>query len=79
MEYDDARTFNFLTGLVCGAAIGAGIALVLAPDSGKKTRKRLHRAAGDLRETASDRWDELADEMKDRVEEVMQGARSRFS
>ncbi|MEX0935993.1 MAG: YtxH domain-containing protein [Gemmatimonadota bacterium] len=80
MEYDDdARAFNFVAGLVCGAAIGAGIALVLAPDSGRKTRKRIHRAAGDLKETASDRWDELADEVRDRVDDALQGARGRFS
>ncbi len=80
MEYDDeARLFNFLAGLVCGAAIGAGVALVLAPDSGRKTRKRIHRAAGDLRETASDRWEDLADEVRGRVEEVLAGARSKLS
>ncbi len=80
MEYDDeARLFNFLAGLVCGAAIGAGIALVLAPGSGKKTRRRIHRVAGDLRETAADRWDEIAEEVRDRVEEALEGARSRLS
>lgn len=80
MEYDDdARVFNFVSGLICGAAIGAGVALLMAPDSGKKTRKRIGRAAEDLREDASDRWDELADEVRDRVEEALSGAKKRFS
>ncbi len=80
MEYDDdARLFDFLAGLVCGAAIGAGVALVLAPDSGRKTRRRLHKVAGDLRETAADRWDEIADDVRGRVEEALHGARGRFS
>jgi gas vesicle protein len=80
MEYDDdGRLFNFFAGLICGLTIGAGVALVLAPDSGKKTRKRIQRAAGDLRETAADRWEELAEDVRDRVEEVLEGARSRFS
>lgn len=80
MEYDDdARVFNFVSGLICGAAIGAGVALLMAPDSGRKTRKRIGRAADDLREDASDRWEELADDVRDRVEEALSGAKKRFS
>jgi len=80
MEYDDdTRLFNFAVGLLCGAAIGAGVALVMAPASGKKTRRRIERAAGDLRETAEHRWEEMADEVRDRVEEALDGARKRFS
>ena len=56
-------SFVFFAGLVCGAIIGAGIATVLAPESGEATRRRLQRAAGDLRETASDRRAEFADDM----------------
>ncbi len=80
MEHDEeARFVSFLTGLVCGAAIGAAAALLMAPESGRKTRKRLHRAAEDLRETATDRWDEVADDVRERVEEALEGARKRFS
>ncbi len=80
MEYqDDVRLFNFLAGLVCGALIGAGIALALAPESGERTRLRLQRAAGDLRETASDRWDEIADDVVGRVEDAREGAKGRLS
>ncbi len=80
MEYDDdARLFNFLSGLICGAAIGAGVALLMAPDSGKKTRKRIHRAAEDLRDTASDRWDDISDEVREKVDEALSTARKRFS
>jgi gas vesicle protein len=80
MEYDDdGRLFNFVSGLVCGAAIGAGVALLLAPDKGTKTRKRIHRAAEDLKDNAQDRWDVLADDVRDRVDEALAGARKRFS
>ncbi len=67
----------FLSGLVCGVAIGAAVALLVAPESGKKTRRRLQRAAGDLKETANDRWDEVAGDVRNRVEEVLDGARKR--
>lgn len=76
---DEQGAFNFFAGLVCGLTIGAGFALMLAPDSGKKTRKRLHRAAGDLRENATDRWEEIADQVRDRVEEALQGTKGKFS
>ncbi len=79
MEYDDdGRIFNFVSGLICGAAIGAGVALLLAPEPGKKTRKRIGRAAEDLREDATERWDVLADEVRDRVDEALSGARKRL-
>jgi gas vesicle protein len=80
MEYDnDARVFNFLSGLVAGAAIGASVALLMAPTSGKKTRKRITRSAEELRERATDRWEEVADEVRDRVDEALTTARKRFS
>jgi len=80
MNHDeDARLMSFLSGLVCGAAVGAAVALLMAPEPGKKTRKRIHRAAEDLRETATDRWEDVADDVRDRVEEVLEGARKRFS
>jgi gas vesicle protein len=77
MEYDDARYFSFVAGMVCGAAIGAGVALLLAPESGKRTRKRLGRAADDLKESAADRWDEIADDVRGRVDEALSVARKR--
>lgn len=80
MEYDhEAQVFNFIAGLVLGAVIGAGVALLTAPDTGRRTRRRIRRAAGELRETAGDRWDELADDVKGRMDEAVKGARKRFS
>jgi gas vesicle protein len=38
---NNARTNQILVGVLCGAAIGAGIALLTAPASGAETRKRL--------------------------------------
>ena len=80
MEYDrQAHVFNFIAGLALGAVIGAGIALLTAPDSGRRTRRRISRAAGEIRETAGDRWEELADDVKGRVDEAIKGARKRLS
>ena len=80
MEYDhETQVLNFLSGLILGAVIGAGIAVLTAPESGRRTRRRIRRVAGDLRETATDRWDDLAEDVKGRVDDAIKGARNRFS
>ena len=79
MEYENnEQAFNFLSGLLLGAAIGAGVALLTAPRSGRRTRRKIRRAAGDVRHGARDRWDELAEEVKDRVDEAVAGARHKL-
>jgi gas vesicle protein len=65
---DEGGVGSFFAGLLLGAAIGAGVALMLAPQSGKRTRKRLRRVVGDARETAGDRWEDLASEMRSAVD-----------
>ncbi len=42
--------FSFLI----GGAVGAGIALLLAPQSGKKTRKQIRDMAEDITDQATD-------------------------
>jgi gas vesicle protein len=79
MDYDqDRQVINFISGLLLGAIIGAGVAYLTAPQPGKKTRKRIKKAAGTFRDSASDRWDDLADEVKGKVDEVIKGARKNF-
>jgi gas vesicle protein len=76
MDRDQNRqAVSFISGLLLGAIIGAGVAYLTAPETGRKTRKRLKRAAGDLRASASDRLDDLADEVKGKVDEAIKGAR----
>ncbi len=80
MDYDDeTRVFSFFSGLALGAVIGAGIALLTAPHSGRRTRRQIRRAAGDLKVSATDRWDELAQDVKGKVDDAIKGARSKFA
>ncbi|MEZ4417815.1 MAG: YtxH domain-containing protein [Gemmatimonadota bacterium] len=80
MDYqeDNERVLPFVAGLLLGAAIGAGVALLTAPQTGTRTRKQLKRAANDLRDGAVDRWDDLADDMKRRVDDTVKAARRRL-
>ena len=79
MDYDqEASSVRFVAGFLLGAIVGAGIALLAAPEAGTRTRKRIRRVAGELKESAGDHWEELATDVKDKVDDAVQGARKRF-
>lgn len=79
MEYDhEGRVTNFISGLVLGLVIGAGVAILSAPESGRRTRRRIRRTAGDLRHAATDRWEDLADDLKVRIDDAVKGARRKL-
>lgn len=68
MYYDEeSGAINFVAGVLLGAVLGASLALLTAPQSGRKTRRRLIRAVSTARETAGGRWEDLADEVQDAV------------
>jgi gas vesicle protein len=80
MEYDhETQVLNFVSGLLLGAVIGAGIALLAAPEPGRRTRRKIRRKADDIRETASDRWEDLADDVRGKVDHAIRGARKHFA
>ena len=65
---DDAGTNTdakiFAAGLVAGLAVGAGAALLLAPQSGEDVRHALRREFRRVRRRGSDAWDDLRDELR---------------
>ena len=65
---EDNGTVSFVAGLLIGAVIGASVALLTAPQSGRKTRRRLLRAVSTARESASGRFDDLADDVRSAVD-----------
>lgn len=68
MTYDeDYSTVSFVSGLLLGAAVGAGVALLLAPQSGRRTRRALVRSMEDVADSAAERWDDMADELRSAV------------
>ncbi len=65
MYYEERSSgLSFLAGLILGAAIGAGVALLTAPQSGKRTRRQLKQAADGVRESATERWDGFTDDVR---------------
>ena len=59
-----------LTSFLLGAAIGAGVALLLAPDAGPETRRRLGDAANRLSGNLGDKMGGIKDELKQRASDV---------
>ncbi|NJD19189.1 MAG: YtxH domain-containing protein [Gemmatimonadetes bacterium] len=80
MELDRrSQVVGFVSGLLLGAIIGAGVALLAAPDSGRGTRRRLKKAATGLKDGAADRWDELTEDVKEKVDVALKGARKHLT
>lgn len=55
---------NTLLALITGAAIGAGIGILFAPDKGEKTREKLKNGYQDAKKDLKYKYDDLANEMK---------------
>ena len=57
---------TFLRGVVIGLVIG----VLVAPDSGATTRKRLSKRAGEIKDTVLDTYDEIASNVSDKINQV---------
>ena len=75
----EEQLIGFVAGLLLGAAIGATAALLSAPQSGRRTRRRIGRAATEIKRSTGDRFEDVASDVRNRVDEVLQGARKRLS
>jgi gas vesicle protein len=79
-DYDDERVViveressgSGLGALLLGLAIGAGAALLLAPDSGEATRARIRREAKRAQTRARDKFDEMTDEISETYERTLE-------
>lgn len=73
-DEDDSGAVQFIAGMFLGVVMGVSLALLTAPQSGKRTRKRLARAVTSARTAAGDRWEDLADQ----VQQVQRAGRQRI-
>ncbi len=67
-------TLSFMAGMVLGALVGAGVALLVAPERGAVTRRRLKKFVGrlsaDAKEKAEDWRDDVKAELKRRRRQI---------
>jgi gas vesicle protein len=60
-------------GFLCGALIGAGVALLMAPSSGAETRRRLGETARRLKRDVPNKARGLADQARSTLGAVKEG------
>lgn len=69
MYYDDeSQALTFLSGFLLGAAVGVGIALLMAPQSGRRTRRRIKHSLEGVRNTAGDRLEDIGEDVMSAVD-----------
>ena len=63
-----STSVGFITGMLCGAAVGATLGVLLAPRAGAETRRQLAESSGRLREGASEGVNTLISRGRDAME-----------
>lgn len=61
-----------LSGFLIGAVVGAAVALLVAPGSGADTRRRLGETTKRLRDTASDKLEDMKNTFREGAKQVQQ-------
>ncbi len=84
MANNDSNFGSFLAGFLFGGLVGAAAALILAPQSGRATRKQIADMGTDVRDESLERFenvrgmaDTYAREYRDMAESVMTDTRDR--
>ena len=66
----DKNGMSVMTAFIVGGLIGAGVALLMAPQSGEEMRKMIKEQAEDTRHRAEIAADDLAHQTKEKAEEL---------
>lgn len=61
---------KMLSGVLLGAAAGAVLGILFAPDKGTETRKKISKKGTDLRDSFKAKMNSLVDDISDQYEEA---------
>lgn len=70
---------KIITALLAGAAAGAVLGLLFAPDKGSETRDKLNESLSDLGEAIKERAEEQYDQLNDFKDRIISTIKSKMS
>ncbi len=73
-----SKESNFLTGIVIGAIVGAAAGVLLAPESGEETRKKIADKTSGLKEDLETKFQEISEKIKNLENEALTGFKEKF-
>lgn len=79
-EYEEHKTNTaapVVAGLVLGGLAGAGVALLLAPQSGKETRTQIQQKTMELRDRTAVTVDEAISQVKSKTQQLTEDVRGK--
>jgi len=68
------KTNKILVGVLAGAAVGALLGVLFAPDKGSKTRSKLLSKGNDYSEALKDQFNELVETITNKAEDAKEEA-----
>ena len=79
MDYDDhieyREALGFLAGLTIGAVIGTAAALLMAPQSGARTRRQIARKAEEWTDAAGETLEDVRDDARELADRTSRDTR----
>jgi gas vesicle protein len=79
MYREEGTGASFALGLFAGAVIGAGVALLFAPNTGNETRERLGQQYRGLADRVAETTESLRQQARDRGQQITSQLSDRFS
>ncbi len=67
------KTSKLLLGIVAGVAAGTVLGILLAPDKGSETRKKIREKGGEFTDGVKEKYNSIADTVKEKYEGMKQG------